>query len=146
MRSVKFKDYRWESYILASINSEEWQDRWDVEDRLSTIIPPEAAHRGFERWTNGQTTPTSWLQTIIGAAIRRLMRNGYVERTVPIGPVAKNLGTYSLRLTKKGTARRVMIRQYFCKDCFNTGLTSPKNEENVVCGHCRSRHVTITKL
>ena len=147
MRSpVRLKEYKWQSYLLAAINSTEWQNRWEVEERLKAIMPPEAFNRGFERYWNKQRTVHSFACTVIGTSIRRLARNGYIERSIPVTKIAKNIGNYSLRLTPKGVKRRGRIYRYFCNDCFNTGLSTAKNQEYIMCGHCRRRHLTINKL
>ena len=147
MRSAKLKEYKWRSYVLVAINSEDWQNRYEVEQRLLAILPTEALNRAHERHWNKQKTIHSFACTLIGSSIRGLVRNGLIERSIPIDSrPGKNVGNYSLKLTKKGAARRARIRHYFCLNCFNSGLSVPLAEVNIQCGHCRGRHLTIAKL
>lgn len=147
MRSpVRLKEYRWHAYVLAAINSRDWQNRWEVEERLMAILPPESLHRMHARYWNKQKTVHSFYCTRIGSVIRALMRGGLAERSVPISSAGKNTGNYSLRLTEKGMMKRNKIRHYFCKKCFNTGISIPKVDSNIFCGHCRGSRLIITKL
>jgi len=147
MRSpAKLKEYRWQAYVLAAINSRDWQNRWEVEERLMAILPPESLHRSHARYWNKQRTVHSFYCTLIGAVIRNLIRSGLAERSAPLGTAGKNVGNYSLRLTEKGMTKRDKIRHYFCKKCFNTGISIPKAESNIICGHCRGHRLIITKL
>ena len=149
MRSAKVKSYKeqkWQAYILAAINSEEWQNRWEVEERLNALLPPEAMHRAHTRYWNKQRTVHSFKCTIIGATIRRIVRFGYIERSVPINPRGLNVGNYSLRLTKKGAVLRARVRHYFCTSCLNSDISMARVEANILCGHCHHRTLKITKI
>jgi hypothetical protein len=148
MRSpVRLKEYRWHAYVLAAINSRDWQNRWEVEERLMAILPPESLHRIHARYWNKQGTVHSLYCTLMGSVIRGLMRGGLAERSVPIiSRQVKNVGNYSLRLTEKGMMKRDKIRRYFCQKCFNTGISIPKLDSNITCGHCRGHRLIITKL
>jgi len=135
-------EVRWLDILLMSIATDKWKNIWEVRERISALMPPHALYRKKRLWSRGRmVSMPSFSQTVIGGTIRYAIRNGFIERSVPIQINKKsgNIGNHSLRLTIKGMERCKRIRRYICLSCLHTGITRPTDIKNSCCGHCGRR-------
>lgn len=138
-------EIHWLDLIVMSIGTEQWKHVFEVWENFEAMIPPHAIYRKISpRNQRGRrATVRGHMVTWIGGITRYAIRNGIIERSIPIGQASSAGGGYKLRLTDKGAQRLKRIKRYMCTDCLHFGISRALKDENRTCGHCGSRHLRL---